>query len=80
MAQKMIEIKNLEISNRIKNEKFKDFIIDLSENKTATLRYSKSYKDLILDFNINRAKKLILTKAMWLNLIKNLEFINENFK
>lgn len=63
---------NNEFANR-------DFEIYLSKNKYMRLYKSKIYKDYILSFNINKSKKIVITKSMWKIIKQNFCQINGVF-
>lgn len=60
------------------NNNFKnlDFHIQLSKNKFLKLYKSKSYNEYILTLNINKSKKIVITKSMWKIIKQNLDQID----
>ena len=51
-----------------------DFLVYLSNNKTARIYFSSAYKDKVLSFNFGTSKSFIITKLMW-RIFRN--YINE---
>ena len=78
MAQKMIDLRNLNLLNKNKFEKT-NLVIYLSKSKNLTVRFSKNYRDLVISIDINRSKKMILTRNMWKILHENSDKINQQF-
>ena len=76
MAQKMIDLRNLNLLNKNKFEKT-NLVIYLSKSKNLTVRFSKNYRDLVISIDINRSKKMILTRNMWKILHENSDKINQ---
>lgn len=82
MAQKMIDLKKClnDIGIQCNNEfSSPDFHIQLSKNKYIKFYKSKCYNDYILTFNINKSKKIVLTRSMWKILFQNSNQINGAF-
>jgi len=69
MAQRMIELKKLEKFHDIGVQTSccitPEFHIQLSKNKHVKLYRSKVYNEYVLTFNINKSKKILVTKSMW---------------
>ncbi len=78
MAQKMIDLRNMNLLNKNKFEKT-NLVIYLSKSKNLTVRFSKNYRDLVISIDINRSKKMILTRNMWKILHENSDKINQQF-
>ena len=83
MAQKMIDLKRneklKEIGVQTEEKISPEFHIQLSKNKFIKLYKSKVYSDYILTFNINKSKKIVITRSMWKILLKNSNQINGAF-
>lgn len=82
MAQKMIELRKCKLDKSIQCDNdfsSPEFHLQLSENKYIKFYKSKCYNDYILSFNINKSKKIVLTRSMWKILIQNSDQINGAF-
>lgn len=82
MAQKMIELYDMKEKRDVAiqcNNKFDnpEFHIQLSKNKYLRLYKSKSYSEYILTLNINKSKKIVITKAMWKIIKQNINQIDK---
>lgn len=82
MAQKMIEINKIkdkrdvaiQCNNNFDNPEFQ---IQLSKNKYLKLYKSKCYSEYIMTLNINKSKKIVITKSMWKIIKQNINQIDK---
>ena len=61
MAQVMIVKRNVAVQTGNNNE----FIIFLTNKKTARVYFSPCYKETVLSFNFGTSKSFIISKSMW---------------
>lgn len=80
MAQKMIEIKRKEdlreIGIQTEDKIELDCHIQLTKNKYIKLYKSKCFNEYILSLNINKSKKIVVTKSMWKIIKANIKQID----